>query len=159
MQNYSMTIADRLHAGLRAEPGGCIAWTKAKYAFGYGRINKGARGAGVASTHRVSWELANGPVPDGMYVLHRCDNPPCCNPEHLFLGTLSDNTQDMLSKGRARGHLRGGEAHPSVRLSDAEVESLRTLAPRVGNYAELGRMFGISKQHARLLALGLKRAA
>ena len=159
MENYSTTIADRLHAGLRAEASGCIVWTKATSHFGYGRIGRGSRGAGWAATHRVSWELANGPIPDGMFVLHRCDNPPCCNPEHLFLGSLSDNTQDMLRKGRARGHWAQGASHPSARLSDDQVADLRRLASSVQNYAELGRMFGITKQHARSLALGHKRAA
>lgn len=159
MDNYSTTIAGRLHAGLRVEPNGCVVWVKTKNAGGYGRIARGSRGAGVAGTHRVSWELANGPVPEGMYVLHHCDNPPCCNPDHLFLGTLSDNTQDMLTKGRARGHLQGGERHPDARLTDAQVTELRRLAATVNNYAELGRRFGITKQHARALCLGMKRAA
>lgn len=157
--NYSSTIATRLASGLRREPSGCLVWTKTRVAFGYGRISRGSRGAGNASTHRVAWELENGPIPDGMHVLHHCDNPPCCEPSHLFLGTLSDNTQDMLSKGRAKGHIPSGTAHPSARLSDAEVEQLKAVAAWTGNYAEAGRQFGVSKQHARSLCLGHKRKA
>jgi len=59
-----------------------------------------ARALGVIRTHRLAWELANGPIPDGLSVLHHCDNPPCCNVEHLFLGTQTDNHADMVAKGR-----------------------------------------------------------
>lgn len=155
---YSATIADRLHRRLQPGPNGCIVWTGSTSKNGYGRLSRGAATAGWTGTHRVSWELANGPIPDDMYVLHHCDNPPCCNPEHLFLGTLSDNTQDMLAKGRARGHLPSGEAHPSARLTDAEVADLRRLSSEL-TYAELGRRFGVTATHARALALGIKRAA
>jgi len=51
----------------------------------------------------VAWEDVNGPISDGLWVLHRCDNPPCCRPDHLFLGTPADNTADMIAKGRGRG--------------------------------------------------------
>jgi hypothetical protein len=156
-RKYSPTIESRLTAGLSPGGNGCIEWTKARSTFGYGRITRGARGAGWAFTHRVAWELANGPIPDGMCVLHRCDNPPCCNPDHLFLGTLSDNTQDMIAKGRGSGHRPSGEAHPDARLSDTDVAEMRRLAPSVGNYAELGRLFGVSKQHARNIVIGNKR--
>lgn len=156
--NYSDTIRQRLDAGRVLGPNDCLIWTKARSPFGYGRISRGARGAGYEVTHRVAWELEHGPIPDGMFVLHHCDNPPCSNIEHLFLGTLSDNTQDMLVKGRASGHIPGGERHPSARLTDEQVDELRRLAPDVGNYAELGRMYGISKQHARSLCLRQKRS-
>lgn len=141
LSTCSDTIVDRLHAGLRLAPSGCVEWVRALNPGGYGRIGKGSRQAGNVVTHRLSWELAHGPIPEGMCVLHRCDNPPCCNPDHLFLGTLSDNTQDMLSKGRGKGHLCAGEANPSARLTDAQVAELRGLAPSVGNYAALGRMY------------------
>jgi len=81
------------------ELGPCWIWTRAANKAGYGKIGSG-EGAGTLATHRVSWELTNGRVPDGLFVLHRCDNPPCCNPAHLFLGTSRDNTQDMIAKGR-----------------------------------------------------------
>lgn len=158
-QNYSPSIRQRLDARCVVAANGCIEFVGARTEFGYGRITRGARGAGYERAHRVAWELANGAIPDGMWVLHSCDNPPCCNPDHLFLGDVTANVQDMISKGRGSGHLPSGEAHPGARLTDAQVTLLRSLAPTVGNYAELGRRFGITKQHARALVLGDKRAA
>ena len=66
----------------------------------YGRI---WYGGAMEYAHRMSWVIRNGPIPDGKYVLHRCDNPPCVNPDHLFLGTQLDNIQDRHDKGR-NGH-------------------------------------------------------
>jgi hypothetical protein len=56
----------------------------------------------MGRSHRAAWKLTHGPIPDGLQVLHRCDNPPCCNPAHLFLGTQQDNIADMHKKGRYR---------------------------------------------------------
>ena len=80
---------------------GCHLWMGSKDRKGYGRIFVGS-GKSPAFTHRASWALFNGEIPDGLCVLHRCDVPSCCNPEHLFLGTVADNNADMDSKGRAR---------------------------------------------------------
>jgi hypothetical protein len=81
----------------------CWTWKGATTHFGHGVIGLGVRGQGNAMTHRVSWELHFGPVPDGLCVLHTCDNPPCVNPNHLWLGTRLDNNRDMIAKGRYRG--------------------------------------------------------
>lgn len=76
--------------------GECWVWVAGRFVTGYGAYrNQGA--------HRVSWGLMNGPIPAGLFVLHRCDNPPCVRPDHLFLGTHTDNMHDKVAKGRASG--------------------------------------------------------
>lgn len=81
------------------EVGECLIWTGSVKPVGYGQIRHGAK---TLYTHRVSWELHFGPVPEGMCVLHHCDVRRCVRPEHLFLGTKADNTADMMAKGRHR---------------------------------------------------------
>lgn len=106
----------------------CWEWKASRHpkgygSFGYRLISKGRMW--VIGAHRVAWELTNGPIPDGLHVLHRCDNPPCCNPAHLFLGTKVDNTMDMVSKGRQRGAV--GERNHNSRLSENDVRLIRYL--------------------------------
>lgn len=85
----------------RRSPDECWPWLgRARTSFGYGAFAIGRDRANRA--HRIAWELTNGPVPVGLSALHRCDNPPCCNPAHLFLGTQADNIADMVAKGRHR---------------------------------------------------------
>lgn len=136
--------------------GECLVWTGATDPKGYGIIRSGGAGSPTVRTHRLAWELANGPIPAGMWVLHRCDTPGCCNPEHLFLGDHEANMRDMVEKGRARS--LSGEASPKAKLSDADVRSLRAMAPG-RSYAELGRIFDVNPETARRLALGLRRTA
>lgn len=93
---------EKLRANL-ALVGDCYVWTKTKDRDGYGRftwLNK------FYITHRLAYEAAYGPIPDDMSVLHRCDNPGCCTPEHLFLGTHLDNMRDKMAKGRWKGGRR-----------------------------------------------------
>ena len=90
-------FAEDFWAKVKREPGkGCWNWTGYKLR-GYGRLSTNGNGISLIAT-RVSWILANGPIPPGNYVLHECDNPPCVRPSHLFLGTQKDNIQDMIRK-------------------------------------------------------------
>lgn len=115
--------------------------------------------------HRVAWTLSNGAIPDGLCACHRCDNPPCCNPAHLFLGTRADNNADKVAKGREakgenfrarlkRGDLHGMRLHPERRprgerhgmalLTEEKVRSIRAQHAIGGvTYAELAAQFGV----------------
>ena len=101
----------------RPELGPCWVWTASKSAEGYGFFNMSDQKN--MGAHRASWCLANGAIPSRMWVLHRCDNPSCVRPEHLFLGTPTDNVRDMLAKGRARTH--EGDAHWFRRVAGVQV--------------------------------------
>jgi hypothetical protein len=119
----------------------CWLWTGSiRNQFGYGRI----RANNVTwPTHRLSWVLANGPIPDGLWVLHRCDNPRCVRPDHLFLGTPKDNSQDRDAKGRHR--VVRGERQGSSKLTVNQVREIRTLyATGSVSYRSLAQQFDVS---------------
>jgi hypothetical protein len=118
---------------------GCWIWIGNKRADGYGYICIFYR---RCRTHRVSWELKHGPIPDGKKVLHRCDNPACVRPSHLFLGDQTDNMHDMWKKGRGivnsvsgekwrDSHLASlprGERHRNSKLKRDQIKTIRALA-------------------------------
>lgn len=108
---------------------GCWNWTASVNTNGgYGQLLWNGR---MAVSHRVSWELAYGPIPAGLQVLHTCDNRRCVNPAHLRLGTQADNIRDMWDKGRATYQTRPaivgveGEAHPNAKLTEKDVLEIR----------------------------------
>lgn len=104
-------------------PDACWPFVGARSNKGYGSLGGGGSHGG-GGAHRVAYEAANGPIPDGLFVCHSCDNPPCCNPAHLWLGTTRDNMQDMAAKGRT-GDTRN-ERSGKAKLSDAQVTDIRT---------------------------------
>jgi hypothetical protein len=115
---------------------GCLLWTGSKNQKGYGRILVNGKNR---HAHRIAWELANGTIPEGMQILHRCDNPTCVNQAHLFTGTNQDNVTDMMSKGRFKPHY--GETNGRSKLTKSDVLQIR--ASSLSNVA-LGKLFGVS---------------
>jgi hypothetical protein len=99
----------------------CWGWTSAKTKRGYGYFTT-KRGESKR-THRVSFEFTYGVIPQGMQVLHHCDNPNCVNPEHLFLGTNSDNVADKVKKGRA-ARLKG-EENPAAKITQSQADEIK----------------------------------
>lgn len=109
---------------------GCHVWVGAKQSGGYGAfVIKTHNGKIIKKViaHRYAWEIANGPIHDWLCVLHKCDNPPCVNVDHLFLGTLGDNNKDRAAKGRSSRKAHGNlscEQHPSAKLTNSQVLSI-----------------------------------
>ena len=94
-------LADRLWAKDRSGgPDACWPFNGARMHNGYGHLGLGRNADGLIAAHRAAWIATNGAIPDGLNVLHRCDNRPCCNPAHLWLGTQRENLLDMVAKGR-----------------------------------------------------------
>lgn len=145
-----MRIETRFWAKVRkAGTEECWVWGAYRNARGYGKFGIGSV---VYLAHRVSWRLANGPVPDGLCVCHHCDNPPCVNPAHLFLGSQSDNLQDMFRKSRARRAL--GERAPKAKLTESGVVRIRELRAGGRTLREIARLYGITEGTVRAAVTG-----
>lgn len=138
---FSDTIEDRFWKCVVTVPydRGCWIWTAHTNDKGYGHIGRGAKGAGQIKAHVLSWILHNGRIPEGKCVLHRCDNPPCVNPNHLWLGTKGDNNRDAASKGRNHH----GETHRFAKLTNLDILNIRSLWPEVSQ-SELARRYGVN---------------
>jgi hypothetical protein len=148
------SVLDRIGSSSIPEPNsGCWLWLGALSNSGYGRIMITHHGVGkVQSAHRVSWREVNGEIPGGMYVLHRCDQRSCVNPDHLFLGTQQDNMNDMVAKGRTNPPQRAtGEAAHLSKLTDAQAHYVLS-SPKTGR--SLATELGVSKSCISSLRTG-----
>jgi len=109
---------------------------------GYSYVFIGGRGGKNTSVHRLIYKHFKGEIKKGLSVCHSCDNPPCCNPDHLFAGTHGDNMKDMVKKGRVNNPF--GEKSHACKFSDEEIKKIRNYP---GSYSEIMKKFNISKSH------------
>lgn len=123
----------------------CWEWSGSRLKNGYGVLNYRSGKQRKIYAHRLSWEIHNGSIHNGFFILHRCDNPPCVNPGHLFLGTQGDNMRDMFAKGR-RTHLenmpRGSANHLAI-LSEADVIEIRKLQKHGESLKDIAAKFPV----------------
>lgn len=142
------TLANRVRKNLGIRPSGCWEWIGAVNGAGYGHLQH--RGKKLLA-HRLAYEWHYGPIPKGQVVCHRCDNPICANPEHLFLGTQKDNVRDMVRKGRLSN--RSGHNNGQAKLSAEQVAAIRAM-PRNINMTAVGKTFGVSRNTVKRVLLG-----
>lgn len=119
---------------------GCWVVRGTKNPDGYGQLKVWGEGRGA---HRVAYEHWVGPIPDGLIIRHKCDNPPCINPDHLEPGSHVDNSRDRVERGRSR--VSKGERNPQAKLTENEVRDIRKLYEDGLTQAELTRRFGMSQ--------------
>lgn len=127
---------------------GCWGWRGYDNGDGYGVLQTrvGSRKVGrrkITYAHRLSWEIHRGPIPKGLFVLHKCDNPNCTNPRHLFIGTNKDNMIDCVKKGRDNRAAKSmkGEKNPNAKLTANDVRAIRRSKASV---REEAKRFGIN---------------
>jgi hypothetical protein len=147
-------LSERFWAKVRyvGDASSCWEWTAALNEMGYGVIGIGGRGTGNVRAHRLSYEMHVGPIPEGMFVCHRCDNPKCVRPSHLFLGTVVDNNADMVAKGRELH----GERGPAAKLVEAQVIEARRRRLLGESCRSIGRALGVCHQTISLLTRGMR---
>jgi hypothetical protein len=124
---------------------GCWEWTGSRLASGgYGRLCLGSNVQ--VRAHRFSFELHNGPLPEGFLALHTCDNPPCVNPAHLYSGTDADNVHDMFRRNRVpKGYHAKHGSHPMAKLTETQVRDIRSRDYSVkGSRAKVAREFDVT---------------
>jgi hypothetical protein len=146
---------DKAIKKIKKSPSGCWEWQASRNKQGYGKIGRSIDGKiKHFSTHRFFYQELVGEIPQGMQVMHTCDNPPCCNPDHLKLGTAADNISDCVKKGRNYkgpkpwvGWKHSPEDHPLAKLTNNDAKTVRHLyfAER-RTLKEIGDFFGIAFQ-------------
>ena len=138
-QHTALPMPDRFLAKVDRQ-GCCWKWLGSRNRLGYGQFPFG----GESKAHRVAFCLFVGPITDGLYVLHRCDNRACVNPEHLFLGTQADNVRDMVSKGRQVSRGSRGEANGVAKLTREQVAAIRVAVDAGVTQRSLCEPYGVT---------------
>ena len=135
-----MTLAQRFWSKVDPAPSSCCwEWTAGKTTTGYGKFRLNNRDL---RANRVAYTLAKGEIPEGLVVRHTCDNPACCNPDHLILGTQSDNMKDMVKRKRQHNNQPQGEQHSKAKLTAKQVMEIYN-SPLLQN--EIAKLYNINR--------------
>lgn len=148
-------VRERLLSRVEVDRHGCWNWTGSKNTAGYGNISIGSRTDGsrrTAKAHRISFHSFNGIDPSGFDVCHKCDNPSCINPNHLFLGTEKDNVADMDAKGR-RGYVLPEHNH-ATKLTRGQVIEAIQLRREGASYYSIAKKYGVYRETMRQAIIG-----
>lgn len=135
----------------KGESNECWEWQGTRENFGYGFLYKTGR-KGWHKSHRLSWELHFGEIPQGASVCHTCDNPPCVNPKHLWLGTNAENNFDRIAKGRTANHV--GEKNPRAKLKKEDIMKIKELRKTGLSQQKIAGMFSVSQYAISAILLG-----
>lgn len=143
---------------------GCWEWAGTRRPDGYGVFF--IAGVGQGRAHRIAWELTNGPIPEGLYVCHKCDNPPCVRPDHLYIGDQKRNIGDAVARGRTpRGkahHLskidQNGERNRNAKLTAPQVLAIRRLYLSGVSKHDIAPLYGIHPNSVNRLVSGRRWA-
>jgi len=146
----SWTLAEKLaHFTDRSGgPDACWLWTGSTNTFGYGITQWAGR---LQRAHRLAWQEESGSIPAEKFVLHRCDNPPCVNPRHLWLGSKRENSADMVAKGRCKSRGPGGERHGTAKLTEADVWAIRQAE---GTHRAIAAQYGVGRTQVSSIKQG-----
>lgn len=157
-ERKTLTLEERLWRRVDKTPGlgpngDCWEWRGYVHPTGYGQIGFDTKPGNNINTNRAAYLVSKGEIPDGLWVLHTCDNRLCCNPEHLWLGTPKENTQDMIAKGRRRpaSDVWRGEDITLSKLTEEMVRAMRAEPPMT--FKALGEKYGVSAGTANKVIL------
>lgn len=148
---FDQAYIDRFNLKWKLEESGCWFWIGSKFPKGYGQV-KLPKQRKQEYAHRISYMIHHGEILDGKHVCHKCDNPSCVNPDHLFLGTAHDNHMDMKQKGR---HLYGERNNQSI-LTDDAVRKIKQLLNDGLSQEKIARMFGVQQMQISRIKRGLR---